>query len=373
MVRIPAVLIVAPVGVHAAEDPVGDRVGDLVMEAMPGQRGVVDLEVHPVLALETMATEEAVNGRAVVVVLVLGRLLGLRLDQKHPLEADLVLMLGHHCQESRELCLLAGEVRVEQSLVTLPAAPQVVVRAAEPLGRLEHRLDLGGRVGEHLRVGVGRGTGRVAGVAEEVGSPPQELHAGPGHVGRGVVDHRLQVRPRFRERPTLRGDVAIVEAVERHAQLGEELEGGVELRLRRDHRVEAGVEPWPVEGSRTEDIRAGPVERVPQTGGDPEVILHPLAEHKPIRLVDLERQGLRRIDPAERDPLRDVGEEAFDHYPILPAPARDRSYQTTRGSLCELITCTGAVRDESAWDEAAGDRPEPTTCPAGSVESGEPR
>ena len=94
LVRVPAVLVVAAVGVDAAEDPVRDRVRDLVVEAVAGQRRVVRLDVDPVLALEAVADEEAVDGRRVVVVLVLRRLLRLGLDQERPLEADLVLVLG---------------------------------------------------------------------------------------------------------------------------------------------------------------------------------------------------------------------------------------------------------------------------------------
>ena len=89
--------------------------------------------------LEPVADEEAVDRRAVVVVLVLRRLHRLGLDQERALEADPVLVLGDHGQEPGELRLLAGEVRVEQRLVALAAAPQDVVHAAEALGHLEHR------------------------------------------------------------------------------------------------------------------------------------------------------------------------------------------------------------------------------------------
>ena len=149
----------------AAEDPVRDRVGDLVVEAVPGQRRVVRLDVDPVLALEAVADEEAVDGRDVVVVLVLGRLHRLRLDEQLPVEPDLVLVLGDEVQEPGELVALALEVGVEQGVVALAAAPQHVVLAAEALGDLEHVLDLGRGVGEDLGIGVGRGAGLVARVA----------------------------------------------------------------------------------------------------------------------------------------------------------------------------------------------------------------
>ena len=137
-----------------------------------------------VLALEAVADEEAVDGRGVVVVLVLGRLHRLRLDQQLAREADPVLVLGDQVQEPGELGPLAREVGVEQRVVALAAAPQDVVLAAEALRHLEHVLDLGRGVGEHLGIGVRGRAGLVARMAEQVGRAPQQLSAGPLLVAR---------------------------------------------------------------------------------------------------------------------------------------------------------------------------------------------
>ena len=91
-------------------------------------------------------------------------------------------------------------------------------------------LDLGRGVGEDLGVGVGRRAGRVARMAEQVGGPPQQLHAGPRHVPLGLGDDRLEVGRRLGEGAALGRDVAVVEAVVRDAELVEELERRVELR-----------------------------------------------------------------------------------------------------------------------------------------------
>ena len=58
---------------------VGER--DLVLEGVAGEDGVVLLDVDLDLLLQAVALEEAVDGGDVVIVLVLGRLLRLRLDQ----------------------------------------------------------------------------------------------------------------------------------------------------------------------------------------------------------------------------------------------------------------------------------------------------
>ena len=194
-------------------------VRDLVMERVAGQRRVVRLDVQPVLVLEAVPDEEAVDRRGVVVVLVLRRLHRLGLDQERPLEPDRVLVLGDEMQEPGELVALALEVRVEERVVALAAAPQDVVRATEALGHLEHVLDLGGGIGEHLGIGVRRRTRLVARVGEQVGGAPQQPDAGARGVLLGLTHHRLQIRAGLRERSTFRSDIAIVEAVKKFGRL----------------------------------------------------------------------------------------------------------------------------------------------------------
>src|ERR1017187_10592693 len=48
LVRVPSVLRIAAIHVYRAQDAQRDRGGDLVFEAMPGQRGMVrfDVELH---------------------------------------------------------------------------------------------------------------------------------------------------------------------------------------------------------------------------------------------------------------------------------------------------------------------------------------
>ena len=306
-------LVVAPVRVDAAEHPVADRVGDLVVEAVTGQRRVVRLQVELVLALEAVPDEEAVHRGRVAVVLVLRRLVRLRLDEQQPLEADLVLVLRDERQEPGELAVLVGEVRVEQRVVALAAAPQDVVLAAEPVRRLEHQLDLGGGEGEDLRVRVRRGAGHVARVPEQVRRAPQEADAGLGHARLDHVHDRVEDPAGLPAVMPLRRDVAIVDAEIGDPELRQELERGVDLHLGRDERVEPRREPRSVERADAEDVRARPRERVPKARADPEVVLHALAEHRPVGLVDAERQRVRRVRAAERDPPRNAREEGLAH------------------------------------------------------------
>ena len=109
----------------------------------------------------------------------------------------------------------------------------------------------------------------------------------------------LEIGLRLGERPAFGGDVAVVEAEARNAELGDELERRVELRLGGGERVLARRKPGAVKCAQAEDIRPRPVEGVPEADADPKLILHSLAQHYPVRVIDLERQRIRRTKPTE--------------------------------------------------------------------------
>jgi len=90
---------------------------------MAGENGVVLLDVELDVGQQVVTLEEAVAGGDVEIVLVLGRLLGLRLDQERSLETDLVFVLDHQRDEAAELVEFALHVGVEQRLVTLAPHP----------------------------------------------------------------------------------------------------------------------------------------------------------------------------------------------------------------------------------------------------------
>src|SRR5690606_38951076 len=112
LIGVPAVLVVATVGVDGPEDAVGDRVGHLVVEAVAGEGGVVGFDVHPIFVDQVVALQEAVDGGAVVVVLVFGGLGWFGFDQKGPLETDLVFVFGDQGEEAGELVGLLAQVGV---------------------------------------------------------------------------------------------------------------------------------------------------------------------------------------------------------------------------------------------------------------------
>ena len=330
-----------------------------MVEAVPGERGVVGLDVQLVLVFEAVAGQEAVDGGGVVVVLVLGRLLGLGLDEQHALEADLGLVLGHQVQETGELLALSSQVGVQEGVVALTAAPQDVVRAAQSLRDLEHVADLRGRVGEDLRVGVGRGPALIARVGEEIGRAPQELDAGPFLVAQRIVHERVQVGLELGERGSLGRHVHVVEAVVGHAQLLEELEGDGHLQARCLHRIHGRIQPRPIERPGTEHVSPIPGERVPQAHADAEVLLHALAQDHAIGIVDLECQRIGGLQPGERDGTWNLGEERLCHLSDLPSKATDllvsawgnaywAKYQARHAFRLDKVTCVPGFRSAGA-------------------------
>ncbi len=309
LVRVPSETVVAPVGVDGSEDAVGDGLLDLVVEVVAAERRMVDLDVDLDVVLESVVLEEPVDGGRVVVVLVLGGFLRLRLDQDRALEPDLVLVVHHHLQEATELIELLGHVGVEEHLVALAAAPQHVVGAAEAVGGVDAVLHLRRGVGEDVGVGVGGGAGRIAGVHECLRGAPQQLRVRLGHLRFGVVDHRVEVGAALGEGGALGRDVAVVEAVEGNAELGEELEGGVHLHVGGDHGVERRVEPRAVEGASAEDVGADPRKTVPVADGHAELLFHGLAHDDAVLVVPAEREGVVGFRTFVRDGFGDVGEE----------------------------------------------------------------
>ena len=65
---------------------------DVVLVAVAGQHGVVGLDVQLEVFVQLVGLEEGDDGHGIVVVLMAGRLLGLRLDQQLASEADLLLV-----------------------------------------------------------------------------------------------------------------------------------------------------------------------------------------------------------------------------------------------------------------------------------------
>ncbi len=251
----------------------------------------------------------------VVVVLVLGRLERLGLDQDRALEPDGVLVLDDHVEEPAELVDLARHVGVEQRLVALATTPQHVVRSAQPVRRLHAVGDLRGGEGEQLGVGVRRRAGLESGVREQVGGAPQQLRrrCAPGARRRGRPSRRgcgttrRTSPPRGRCRG--RGSSRTARRASTRTRTRRPSSSG---RRPSDRGRIDGRQPRPVERAGAEDVEAVPVERVPVAHGEPQVFGHRAAGDDPIGVVPAEGEGIVRLEAFVADGV-DVGEERCAH------------------------------------------------------------
>ena len=94
---------------------------------------------------------------------------------------------------------------------------------------------------------------------------------------------------------------------EKVEQAVERLEGDVGLEPGVRHVV--GGEPRPLQGTAAEHVEAGGDEAVPIGHRRAEVILHALAEHQLVAIVEAEREGIGRLGPFVTD-WRDVAKKA---------------------------------------------------------------
>ncbi|EAU65515.1 conserved hypothetical protein [Stigmatella aurantiaca DW4/3-1] len=272
---------------------------------------MIHLDVDLDLLREAGTLQESIDRRDVVVVLMLGRLHGLGLDEDCPLEAELVLVLHHQVEEAPQLIDLALQVGVEQRVVTLAASPQHVIRTPEPMRGLERVTDLGSRMGEDLWIRIGRRTGHVPRVGEQVRRPPEQLHAGPLHHDLGFVEHDLErvlTRPKA---PQFRRQVPIMEREEWHAQLLEELEGNAELLLGQGHCIPR-LHPRARHRGGAEGIAPSPAEGMPVTHGQPQVLRHGSTQDEPVGLIPAVGQRVGALESLVANG-GDVGKEGFTH------------------------------------------------------------
>jgi len=131
-------------------------------------------------------------------------------------------------------------------------------------------------------------------MAEQVGRAPQQLDSGFLHGRRRPVDETREVGIAFGQRRSLRRQVTVVEAEEGRTQLAQEFESSRELALGQNKRI-ALPHPRPVERRGAEHVLTVGAEAVPVGNGEPQVILHPLAQHPTLRVVPTEGQRIGRL------------------------------------------------------------------------------
>lgn len=238
-----------------------------------GQRGVVgfDVQLHDVF--QTVRTNEVQTGGGVEVVLMLGRLFRFWFEQELAGEADRLGMLMSHVHEAGEVVEFAFHVGVEEVVVTLAAAPEDVVLAAEFVRDFNRLLHLSGSVGKHVSVAAGRRSVHEPRVGEHVRRAPQQLDAGSFLLGFQLGGDPVQDFVRLFEARSFRSDIAIVPAVKRSAELFDEFKRDVDSLQSHVDRV-GSVFPRTIHGRSTERVNSRAAERVPVADAEPQQLFH---------------------------------------------------------------------------------------------------
>ena len=297
LVGVPAEEQITGVGVDGAEEALAAGVVELVLHGVAGQRGVVGLNVELHVIFQTVGADEVQARGGIKVVLVLGRLLRLGLEEELAGEADLFRVIHGHVHELGEVIKLALHIGVEPALVAFAAAPENVVFTTQFLGNLEHLFHLTGGVGKDIGVAAGCGAVHETRVAEEIGGAPEQLDARAFLLLLENAHDSVEVVVALLQRGAFGRDVAIVKTVKGRAQFFEELNEhpravlGI-LYIVRARFPRAHCCAW------AEWIIAHSAHGVPIGDAEAQVVLHGLALDYLVGVIMLEGQwifGIRAL------------------------------------------------------------------------------
>ena len=84
-----------------------------MVERMTSQGGVVGFNIDAEFVFKAILFQEAVDSGGVIVILVLGRLLRLWLNQQHAFETDFVLVFNDHLHKTAQLLTLLAQIGIE--------------------------------------------------------------------------------------------------------------------------------------------------------------------------------------------------------------------------------------------------------------------
>ena len=294
LVGVPAEQLISGVGVDRTKR-VG-RGGDLqfVLHGVAGERGVVRFKVELEMVDQVVFAQEVQTGGSVGVVLMLGRLLGLRLDVELAFKSELLLVIHRHVEKHGEMVHFAFEVRVEQRAVTLASAPENITFTVEFVGDFQRLLHLRCGVGKHVRVATGGRAMDVARMREQTGRAPKQFDAGALLFLFQHLDDRIEIFVGFPQVLAFGRHVAVVKGVKRRAELLDEFKRHPRAVLRVLHRVRAVV-PRAQRRPDAERIGQWIAKRVPINHRKAEMVLHRPAFDHFIRVVMFESERVPRL------------------------------------------------------------------------------
>ena len=287
MIGVPTQQEIAGVGVNRSEQAVRCRRFNLMLERVAGEGRMIGLEVELEMLVETVRLQEGNPGGNIEIILMLGGLHWLGLDQELPRETNGLGVIDRHMQERRQVFLFPLEIGIQQGFVAFPPAPEDIVLTPKLLGDLQCFLHLRRGIREHVGVRVRGCTAHIPRIGEKIGRAPEELHAGGLLQLLRVGDKLVEIPVGLDQTAAFRRDVAVMETPEGRLDLDEELEGGIHPRLGDGDGILALL-PRADDGARTEWIGAYSAKRMPIGDGEAQVLLQRLAVDHLVRIVVLE-------------------------------------------------------------------------------------
>ncbi len=301
-----------------------------MLESVAGKGGVIHLDVDLEVLVKSVGAEETDNGLGVHIVLMLGRLHRLRLDEERAFETAGASIVTGSLEHLCEMVFLSLHLSVEKTHVALAASPEDVIRSSKLDSRINGVLDLHSSTGDNIEVRIGGGTVHIPSVTKHIGGSPKKLDVGTLHLLKSIVGDGLHAGFIFINSRSLVNKIHIVEAEVLDAQLVHDLEASVHLVLCPLDRIRSLV-PLVVSGLATELVTARLTECVPPSHGEFEPILHLLSEDYSLRVIIMKRQRVLAFHTLERN-LTDLREIFFCHntiiinklllYQVLPSNSR---------------------------------------------------
>ena len=130
-----------------------------------------------------------------------------------------------------------------------------------------------------------------------------------------MIDRLGEIAAMLGDRARIGHHVDIVEGIKGDVELGEEVERDFALLRSGSGVVRAGM-PRAIEGAPAKHVRTRPAEGVPETGGEAQMVFHPLAQHDPVLVIESVCKVIVAVRPLEGD-LGNIGEEIGGHRALL--------------------------------------------------------
>ncbi len=262
-----------------------------MLESVAGESGMVHLDVHLEVFVEIVGLEESDHGLRVDVILMLGGLHGLRLNEESALEPVGACIVTGHCEHTGEVFFLALLVGVEKAHVSLATTPEHVVGATQCDGGVDGVLDLHGGTGHYVEVRVGGSSIHIAGVTEDVGRSPEILDAGLLHQSFEICRDFLHTLLVVFDVVEVADEVGVVEAEIFDTELLHDFKACVGLLFGHGHGVVADV-PGEFLCACAELVAAFSAERVPPCHGEFQPFFHGFAEHDFLGVIVAVGEGI---------------------------------------------------------------------------------